>query len=112
MGLCGCDSDHDGIIQLVHGTDHCLAVRVISIVSARADARPRTKFRKEANAADNKGATVAVDSLINFEAVKVIQTSSFFTQRNADRGSSRHSIMKITRLLNTTTRSKLTKGLP
>lgn len=31
----------------------------------------RTKFRKEANAADNKGATVAVDSLINFEAVKV-----------------------------------------
>lgn len=31
----------------------------------------RTKFRKEANAADNKGATLAVDSLINYEAVKV-----------------------------------------
>lgn len=31
----------------------------------------RTKFRKQANAADNKGATVAVDSLINYEAVKV-----------------------------------------
>jgi ABC-type transport system involved in Fe-S cluster assembly fused permease/ATPase subunit len=31
----------------------------------------RTQFRKEANAADNKGATVAVDSLINYEAVKV-----------------------------------------
>ena len=31
----------------------------------------RTKFRKEANAADNKAATVAVDSLINYEAVKV-----------------------------------------
>jgi ABC-type transport system involved in Fe-S cluster assembly fused permease/ATPase subunit len=31
----------------------------------------RTKFRKDANAADNKGATVAVDSLINYEAVKV-----------------------------------------
>ncbi|KAB8345834.1 hypothetical protein FH972_022889 [Carpinus fangiana] len=30
----------------------------------------RTKFRKQANAADNKGATVAVDSLINYEAVK------------------------------------------
>ncbi|KAJ9092730.1 Iron-sulfur clusters transporter atm1, mitochondrial [Naganishia adeliensis] len=30
----------------------------------------RTQFRKEANAADNKGATVAVDSLINYEAVK------------------------------------------
>lgn len=33
----------------------------------------RTKFRKAANAADNKGATVAVDSLINYEAVKVRQ---------------------------------------
>lgn len=31
----------------------------------------RTKFRKQANAADNRGATVAVDSLINYEAVKV-----------------------------------------
>lgn len=31
----------------------------------------RTKFRKQANAADNKAATVAVDSLINYEAVKV-----------------------------------------
>lgn len=31
----------------------------------------RTKFRKQANAADNQGATVAVDSLINYEAVKV-----------------------------------------
>jgi len=31
----------------------------------------RTQFRKQANAADNKGATVAVDSLINYEAVKV-----------------------------------------
>ncbi|MCJ1359066.1 MAG: Iron-sulfur clusters transporter atm1, mitochondrial [Icmadophila ericetorum] len=30
----------------------------------------RTKFRKQANAADNEGATVAVDSLINYEAVK------------------------------------------
>ncbi|KAI9836005.1 MAG: Iron-sulfur clusters transporter atm1, mitochondrial [Sclerophora amabilis] len=30
----------------------------------------RTRFRKRANAADNKGATVAVDSLINYEAVK------------------------------------------
>lgn len=31
----------------------------------------RTQFRKQANAADNKGATLAVDSLINYEAVKV-----------------------------------------
>lgn len=32
----------------------------------------RTKFRKQANAADNKAATLAVDSMINYEAVKVL----------------------------------------
>ena len=31
----------------------------------------RVRFRRDANQADNKAATVAVDSLINFEAVKV-----------------------------------------
>lgn len=30
----------------------------------------RTKFRKEANAADNRAATTSVDSLLNYEAVK------------------------------------------
>lgn len=30
----------------------------------------RTQFRRQANAADNKAATVAVDSLLNYEAVK------------------------------------------
>ncbi|KAH9972378.1 P-loop containing nucleoside triphosphate hydrolase protein [Russula compacta] len=30
----------------------------------------RTQFRREANAADNKAATIAVDSLLNYEAVK------------------------------------------
>ncbi|KAL8738914.1 MAG: hypothetical protein Q9181_000366 [Wetmoreana brouardii] len=37
----------------------------------------RTKFRKQANAADNDGATVAVDSLINFEAVKYFNNEKF-----------------------------------
>ena len=37
----------------------------------------RTKFRKHANAADNQGATVAVDSLINFEAVKYFNNEKF-----------------------------------
>jgi ABC-type transport system involved in Fe-S cluster assembly fused permease/ATPase subunit len=31
----------------------------------------RTKFRRQANAADNRAASTAVDSLINYEAVKV-----------------------------------------
>ncbi|EPS44589.1 hypothetical protein H072_1369 [Dactylellina haptotyla CBS 200.50] len=37
----------------------------------------RTKFRKQANAADNAAATVAVDSLINFEAVKYFNNEKF-----------------------------------
>ena len=37
----------------------------------------RTKFRKQANAADNEGATVAVDSLINFEAVKYFNNEQY-----------------------------------
>lgn len=36
----------------------------------------RTQFRKQANAADNKAATIAVDSLINYEAVKVRPSSA------------------------------------
>ncbi|CAK9784553.1 unnamed protein product [Cutaneotrichosporon oleaginosum] len=37
----------------------------------------RTQFRKQANAADNKGATHAVDSLINYEAVKEFNNENF-----------------------------------
>ena len=37
----------------------------------------RTRFRKQANAADNEGATVAVDSLINFEAVKYFNNEKY-----------------------------------
>ena len=37
----------------------------------------RTKFRKQANTADNQGATVAVDSLINYEAVKYFNNEKF-----------------------------------
>ncbi|GAB7341178.1 hypothetical protein MBLNU457_7473t2 [Dothideomycetes sp. NU457] len=41
----------------------------------------RTKFRKQANAADNKGATVAVDSLINYEAVKHFNNEKYEVNR-------------------------------
>ncbi|KAJ4375275.1 Iron-sulfur clusters transporter atm1, mitochondrial [Neocucurbitaria cava] len=37
----------------------------------------RTKFRKQANAADNKAATVAVDSMINYEAVKYFNNENY-----------------------------------
>jgi ATP-binding cassette, subfamily B (MDR/TAP), member 7 len=41
----------------------------------------RTKFRKQANAADNQGATVAVDTLINYEAVKYFNNEAFEVKR-------------------------------
>ena len=37
----------------------------------------RTKFRRQANAADNKASTVAVDSLINYEAVKYFNNEKY-----------------------------------
>lgn len=41
----------------------------------------RTKFRRQANAADNKASTVAVDSLINYEAVKFFNNEKFEVSR-------------------------------
>lgn len=41
----------------------------------------RTKFRKQANAADNKGATVQIDSLINYEAVKYFNNEGYEAKR-------------------------------
>ncbi|KAK1962619.1 ABC transporter [Colletotrichum sublineola] len=41
----------------------------------------RTKFRRQANAADNKASTVAVDSLINYEAVKYFNNEKFEVAR-------------------------------
>ena len=41
----------------------------------------RTKFRKQANHADNQGATVAVDTLINYEAVKFFNNENFEVSR-------------------------------
>ncbi|KAF2772629.1 ABC transporter-like protein [Teratosphaeria nubilosa] len=41
----------------------------------------RTKFRKQANAADNKGATVQLDSLINYEAVKYYNNENYEVNR-------------------------------
>ncbi|KAI0258101.1 iron-sulfur clusters transporter ATM1 [Gloeopeniophorella convolvens] len=41
----------------------------------------RTQFRRQANAADNKAATVAVDSLLNFEAVKNFNNEQYEIQQ-------------------------------
>ncbi|CCH60491.1 hypothetical protein TBLA_0C07000 [Henningerozyma blattae CBS 6284] len=41
----------------------------------------RTKFRRQANKADNKGASIALDSLINFEAVKYFNNEEYLAQK-------------------------------
>ncbi|KAE8226628.1 hypothetical protein CF319_g781 [Tilletia indica] len=41
----------------------------------------RTQFRKEANAADNRGATTSVDSLLNYEAVKYFNNEKYEVQK-------------------------------
>ena len=51
---------HGGALLFLHPDrhpDHSFAIR--------------TQFRRQANSADNKAATIAVDSLLNYEAVKV-----------------------------------------
>ncbi|EJT68305.1 iron-sulfur clusters transporter ATM1 [Gaeumannomyces tritici R3-111a-1] len=44
----------------------------------------RTKFRRQANAADSRASTVAVDSLINFEAVKYFNNEKYEVGRYND----------------------------
>ncbi|SCU79526.1 LADA_0B01288g1_1 [Lachancea dasiensis] len=41
----------------------------------------RTEFRRAANRADNKGAAIAVDSLINFEAVKYFNNENYLASK-------------------------------
>ncbi|KAJ1964340.1 Iron-sulfur clusters transporter atm1, mitochondrial [Dipsacomyces acuminosporus] len=41
----------------------------------------RTKFRRDMNVADNRAATVAVDSLINYESVKYFNAENFQAQQ-------------------------------
>lgn len=70
----------------------------------------RTKFRKDANAADNVAASKAVDSLINFEAVKVL--GILFCKENEKLTKNSISIMKNLKLNNTINLFKNTKQHP
>ncbi|KAI5965388.1 ATM1 [Candida pseudojiufengensis] len=44
----------------------------------------RTKFRRQANNADNEAATVALDSLINYESVKIFNNEGFQSKKYND----------------------------
>ena len=94
--FCSSRGWHNGRLHMVHCPDDIVAVRFflaklspLSAIICRRDLvggtthilltcrlHHRTKFRRDANKADNKAATVAVDSLINYEAVKVTRPPS------------------------------------
>ncbi|SCU98708.1 LAMI_0F15962g1_1 [Lachancea mirantina] len=60
----------------------------------------RTEFRRSANKADNKAATIALDSLINFEAVKYFNNETHLAMRyNEHLNSYRDSQVKVAQSL-------------
>ncbi|RUP47137.1 P-loop containing nucleoside triphosphate hydrolase protein [Jimgerdemannia flammicorona] len=73
-----------GILASQYGTSYALvtlgtmaAYTAFTIVTTSW----RTQFRKQANAADNEAATKAVDSLINYEAVKYFNNERYETDQ-------------------------------
>lgn len=73
MGLCCDHGCNFGCVYVVYGPHYLVAVglHICTFHSPLKVFYYRTQFRREANKADNKAATVAVDSLLNYEAVKV-----------------------------------------
>ena len=60
----------------------------------------RTQFRRNANKADNKGASIALDSLINFEAVKYFNNENYLASKyNKSLVSYRDSQIKVSQSL-------------
>ena len=60
----------------------------------------RTQFRRDANKADNKGASVALDSLINFEAVKYFNNENYLASKyNKSLADYRNSQIKVAQSL-------------
>ena len=63
---------------MVYDKNHCMEVSGYDCTCAYIEEYvSRTSFRRDANKADNRAASAAVDSLINFEAVKVRLSLSF-----------------------------------
>lgn len=86
MGLCSYHSPDDGRVHMVHSSHHfeevnTVLARVYLYVSLTFGENPRIEYRRAVNKADNKAATVSIDSLINYEAVKVRHPLRFFDVR-------------------------------
>ena len=102
MGLRCYHGPDDGRVFMVYGSHNFEEVN-IAIVSASVDlltlnANLRIQYRRAVNQADNKAATVSIDSLINYEAVKVHHQPPFVRRSILYDGNSlRTSITKSTR---------------
>lgn len=75
MGLCCYHGLDDGRVYVVYSSHDFKEVNA-SLTSASVhlitlDTTLRIQYRRAVNQADNKAATVSIDSLINYEAVKV-----------------------------------------
>lgn len=73
-----------GILTYQFGTQFagitCLTMLLYSLFTIKTTAW-RTNFRRDANRADNKAASVALDSLINFEAVKYFNNENYLASK-------------------------------
>ena len=74
MGLCCYHGPDDGCVYVVHGSHHFKEVNTVLtrvVIYLTLGVNLRIQYRRAVNQADNKAATVSIDSLINYEAVKV-----------------------------------------
>lgn len=74
MGLCRHHGPDDGCVYVVHGSHHFKEVNIVlaqAFIYLTLGVNLRIQYRRAVNQADNKAATVSIDSLINYEAVKV-----------------------------------------
>ena len=79
LGLCRDNGNHPSRIYLVYRPNHFLEVsaNLVRVIAKLSHTIARTQFRRNANKADNMAASSAVDSLINYEAVKVCTSIRF-----------------------------------
>ncbi|KAJ2780913.1 Iron-sulfur clusters transporter atm1, mitochondrial [Coemansia interrupta] len=73
-----------GILAYKFGPEYAVVTVVtmsVYIAFTLAITQWRTKFRRQMNVADNQAATVAVDSLINYESVKYFNAEKFQAQK-------------------------------
>ena len=74
MGLCRHHCPNDGCVYVVYGSHHFKEVNIVlaqAFIYLTLGVNLRIQYRRAVNQADNKAATVSIDSLINYEAVKV-----------------------------------------